>query len=172
MAESTAPAAQADTESLHIPLPSNKVFDGLYQHIHDKLWPNWDEKKRMEFIRRTTKGIALTKNVPDVDILVRRPAYCRVLAKPYSIVSVTTGIAIWGLDAVKLRPHMERFLHFISDRLAPFPDTPADGYGQPPSSLALSRVLHRGHRKQAQRAIKKTRSPAVRKFYCCPDSDA
>lgn len=172
MAESAALAAHIDTGSLQFPLPIDSGFDGLFQHIYDKLWPKWEEKERIEFVHRTSKAVVLTNHVRDVATFVRRPAYCRVLVRPYSIVSVTTGIAIWGIEAVRLRPNMEPFLLENADRLALFPDKPADKYGQPEKSLERSRVWYRGQHERAQRAIEKASSPATGKVCHCPDGDA
>lgn len=163
MAENSATTAQTEAESLQFPLPLDSVFDGLFQHIYDNLWPNWNETERIEFIHRTSKVIVFNKTIRDVDTFVRRPAVSRVLAMPYTIVSVTTGIAIWGLEGVSLRPSMEPFLQQNADRLALFPNTPADGYGQPPRSLEQSWGWYRARKENILRTIERNISPTIGK---------
>lgn len=48
--------------------------------------------------------------------------------KPYSIVSVSTSIAIWGIEYIKHLPDMKEFLEVNKIRLSTFPqDSPSSG---------------------------------------------
>lgn len=127
-----------DEQDVDFPQPKRPVFRVLFNYIHKHLWPHWTDAERLEFADHTSKLITLNKTIVSLQTSICQPSVGHILEKPYSIVKVTTGMAIWGVDRLNICPGMTAFLGKHACRLVAFPDTPAPGFGQPPKSLARS----------------------------------
>lgn len=124
----------AGKRPIRFPKAKHPAFNFLHKHIRTKLWPHWTNTERREFANLISKRIVFKTAIANIDTFIRRPPSTNILQKPYSIVKVTTGIAIWGLDHVTKCAGMPAFLEEHAQRLDVFPKIPAPGYGKPAGS--------------------------------------
>lgn len=112
---------------IEFPSPRQVIFHPLFDYIRCKYWPKWTESERQQFVENSGY-IDFDKDISSLGDFLQHPAACFLVVQLYSIVSVSTSIAIWGIEKVKELPGINGFLEENEARLSTFPqESPVDG---------------------------------------------
>lgn len=120
-------ASEANMMEIEFPSASQTAFYPLFNYIQRYYWPKWTDNERQEFLRISGK-IVFGQAVSTLRDFLQKPSACDITAKPYTIVSVSTSIATWGIAKIRELPDVEQFLLKHRTRLSDFrQDSPSDG---------------------------------------------
>lgn len=123
-------ASQYKTKAQEFPKPSSPSLRRLFDYIQSHLWPKWSLQERHEFVHTRREQIVLSDRAGTLAQLLDKPSECSIFQEPYSAVSVSIGIAIWGVESVQSRPAMWEFVTGNASRMASLFDNHPNNYGK------------------------------------------
>lgn len=130
MSSRTNATPQLNRKAHDFPKPSSPSLRKLFDHIEIHLWPKWSFHERHEFVQKRREQLVLSDSTATLAELLEKPFTCNIFEKPYSAVSVSIGISIWGVETVQSRPAMWEFATGQANRMASLFDNHPNSYGK------------------------------------------